>query len=75
QPRGHILNMGTGGSGRQVLSKLAAFILEMGIFQIEVTKKYKNGDLREDLKNLYKLTGIKQRMTIFIFSSEQIADV
>ncbi|XP_026839391.1 dynein heavy chain 2, axonemal [Drosophila erecta] len=75
QPRGHILNMGIGGSGRQVLTKLAAFILEMGVFQIEVTKKYKTGDFREDLKNLYKVTGIKQRLTIFIFSSDQIAEV
>ncbi|XP_026846886.1 dynein heavy chain 2, axonemal [Drosophila persimilis] len=75
QPRGHVLNMGIGGSGRQVLAKLAAFILEMGIFQIEVTKKYKTNDLREDLKNLYKLTGIKQRITLFVFSSEQIAEV
>ncbi|XP_064554393.1 dynein axonemal heavy chain 2 isoform X2 [Drosophila montana] len=75
QPRGHILNIGIGGSGRQVLAKLAAFILEMGIFQIEVSKKYKVGDLREDLKALYKVTGIKQRLTIFIFSSEQVAEL
>ncbi|XP_046868372.1 dynein axonemal heavy chain 2 [Drosophila willistoni] len=75
QPRGHMLNMGIGGSGRQVLSKLAAFIYEMGIFQIEVTKKYKMMDLREDLKQLYKLTGIKQHVTIFIFSNEQIAEI
>lgn len=75
QPRGHVLNIGIGGSGRQVLAKLAAFIYEMGIFQIEVSKKYKVFDLREDLKGLYKLTGIKQRLTIFIFSSEQVAEV
>ncbi|XP_030382586.1 dynein heavy chain 2, axonemal, partial [Scaptodrosophila lebanonensis] len=75
QPRGHMLNMGIGGSGRQVLGKLAAFILEMGIFQIEVTKKYKTGEFREDLKTLYKLTGVKQRLTVFIFSSEQVAEV
>lgn len=75
QPRGHILNIGIGGSGRQVLAKLAAFILDMGIFKIEVSKKYKVSDLREDLKELYKLTGIKQRITAFIFSSEQVAEV
>ncbi|XP_013098623.2 dynein axonemal heavy chain 2 [Stomoxys calcitrans] len=74
QPRGHMLNIGIGGSGRQVLVKLAAFILEMGVFQIEVTKKYKTQEFREDLKSLYKVTGVKQRPTIFIFSGEQVVE-
>ncbi|KAM7351793.1 dynein heavy chain 2, axonemal kl-2 isoform 2-T2 [Cochliomyia hominivorax] len=74
QPRGHVLNIGIGGSGRQVLVKLAAFILEMGVFQIEVTKKYKTQEFKEDLKNLYKLCGVKQRATVFIFSGEQVAE-
>ncbi|XP_023298158.2 dynein axonemal heavy chain 2 [Lucilia cuprina] len=74
QPRGHMLNIGIGGSGRQVLVKLAAFILEMGVFQIEVTKKYKTQEFREDLKTLYKLTGVKQRATVFIFSGEQVVE-
>lgn len=74
QPRGHMLNIGIGGSGRQVLVKLAAFILEMGVFQLEVTKKYKTQEFKEDLKKLYKLTGVKQRATIFIFSGEQVME-
>uniref|UniRef100_A0A1I8MW68 Dynein axonemal heavy chain 2 n=1 Tax=Musca domestica TaxID=7370 RepID=A0A1I8MW68_MUSDO len=74
QPRGHVLNIGIGGSGRQVLVKLAAFILEMGVFQIEVTKKYKTQEFKEDLKNLYKVTGVKQRATVFIFSGEQVVE-
>ncbi|KAL9923028.1 dynein heavy chain 2, axonemal kl-2 [Glossina fuscipes fuscipes] len=74
QPRGHMLNIGIGGSGRQVIVKLAAFILEMGVFRIEVTKKYKTPDFKKDLKNLYKTTGVKQRPTIFIFSGEQVVE-
>ncbi|XP_037928394.1 dynein heavy chain 2, axonemal [Teleopsis dalmanni] len=74
QPRGHMLNIGIGGSGRQVLAKMAAFICEIGIFQIEVTKKYKSHEFKEDLKNLYKSTGVKQRPTIFIFSGEQVVE-
>uniref|UniRef100_A0A1A9WUJ6 Dynein heavy chain AAA module D4 domain-containing protein n=1 Tax=Glossina brevipalpis TaxID=37001 RepID=A0A1A9WUJ6_9MUSC len=74
QPRGYMLNIGIGGSGRQVLVKLAAFILETAVFRIEVTKKYKTADFKEDLKNLYKVTGIKQRQTIFIFSGEQVVE-
>lgn len=74
QPRGHMLNIGIGGSGRQCLARLGAFICEMGIFQIEVTKKYKTQEFKEDLKQLYKGCGIKQRPTTFIFSGEQVAE-
>ncbi|XP_004521647.2 dynein heavy chain 2, axonemal [Ceratitis capitata] len=74
QPRGHVLNIGIGGSGRQALVRLAAFICEFGTFSIEVTKKYKTNEFKEDLKNLYKVTGIKQRGTVFLFSNEQVAE-
>lgn len=74
QPRGHMLNIGIGGSGRQVLARVAAHINEMGIFTIEVSKKYKAADFKEDLKTLYKMTGIKSRQMVFLFTGEQVAE-
>lgn len=71
---GHLLIVGIAGSGRQSLCKLAAFIAEMGIFQIKPTEKYKLIDFREDLKTLYKLTGIKGKSTIFLLSDHQLKD-
>jgi dynein heavy chain len=71
---GHLLIAGLAGSGRQSLCKLAAFIAEMGIFQIKPTEKYKLMDFREDLKTLYKLTGIKGKSTIFLLSDHQLKD-
>lgn len=45
--RGNMLLIGIGGSGRQSLSKLAAFICEYEVFQVEVTKQYRKQEFRE----------------------------
>lgn len=38
--RGHCFLVGVGGSGRHSLSRLSAFISDMNIFQLEVTKGF-----------------------------------
>lgn len=49
QPRGNMLLIGIGGSGRQSLSKLASFICLYTTFQIEISKNYKRGEFREGI--------------------------
>ena len=47
QPRGNMLLIGIGGSGRQSLSRLSAYIIGFKVFQIEVTKHYRKNEFRE----------------------------
>lgn len=45
--RGNMLLVGVGGSGRRSLSKIAAFICQYQVFQVEVTKQYRKLEFRE----------------------------
>ena len=47
QPRGNMLLVGIGGSGRQSLTKLAVSICEYSTFQIEVTRQYRKTEFRD----------------------------
>eukprot|EP01138_Halocafeteria_seosinensis_P001392 gb/GECG01001428.1/.p1 GENE.gb/GECG01001428.1/~~gb/GECG01001428.1/.p1 ORF type:complete len:4689 (+),score=693.48 gb/GECG01001428.1/:1-14067(+) len=74
-PRGNALLIGMGGSGRQSLTKLAAFLCDqMSVFQIEITKHYKLQDFREDMKSLYHRTGVDNKPTAFLFSDTQLKE-
>ncbi|VDM31109.1 unnamed protein product [Hydatigera taeniaeformis] len=74
QPRGNMLLVGVGGSGRNSVTKLAGHICRYKIFNIEVNKNYRKADFREDLKRLYRQTGVQCQSTLFLFSDTHVAE-
>uniref|UniRef100_A0A803VXV6 Dynein axonemal heavy chain 17 n=1 Tax=Ficedula albicollis TaxID=59894 RepID=A0A803VXV6_FICAL len=73
-PRGHALLVGVGGSGKQSLTRLAAFISNLETFQITLRKGYGLPDLKADLASLYLKAGLKGVGSVFLLSDAQLAD-
>uniref|UniRef100_A0A8C3LGS3 Dynein axonemal heavy chain 9 n=1 Tax=Chrysolophus pictus TaxID=9089 RepID=A0A8C3LGS3_CHRPC len=73
-PRGNALLVGVGGSGKQSLTRLAAFISSLEVFQITLRKGYGIPDLKVDLANLYVKAGVKNIGTVFLMTDVQVAD-
>ncbi|TYZ61865.1 hypothetical protein PybrP1_000798 [[Pythium] brassicae (nom. inval.)] len=70
--RGNLLLVGVGGSGRQSLTRLAAFIGGFKVLQIEVVKNYRASEFHDDIKKLYEQVGVQEQKTVFLFSDTQI---
>lgn len=47
-----ILCTGIGGSGRQSATRLATFMADYDLFQIEITRNYTKSEWREDVKKV-----------------------
>jgi dynein heavy chain, axonemal len=74
QQSGNIFLIGVGGSGRQSLSRLAAYIVQTTVFQIKITKNYRHIEFREDLKRLYRIAGIENKSTAFLLTDAEIVN-
>ena len=72
-PRGNALLIGVGGSGKQSLSRLAAFISGLEVFQIQLRKGYSIADLKADLAVLYMKAGVKNVPCMFLMTDAQFA--
>ncbi|XP_072114311.1 dynein axonemal heavy chain 6 isoform X1 [Mobula birostris] len=72
QERGNALLVGVGGTGKQSLTRLAAHICNYKCFQIELSRGYNYDSFHEDLRSLYKLAGVEDKDTVFLFTDTQI---
>ncbi|KAL2078484.1 hypothetical protein ACEWY4_026169 [Coilia grayii] len=73
-PRGNALLVGVGGSGKQSLSRLAASISNLEVFQITLRKGYGIPDLKLDLNAQYMKAGVKNVGTVFLMTDSQVAE-
>jgi len=73
-PKGCMLLVGVGGSGKQSLTKLASYCSGYNTFQITLTKSYNMGSLLDDLRVMYKQCGQAGIKTTFIFTEAEIKD-
>jgi dynein heavy chain len=58
QPRGNIMLIGVGGSGKQSLTKLGSYIYSMEFKQIEIVKGYGVKEFREFIKEMMFTSGV-----------------
>ena len=73
--RGHAFLVGVGGSGRHSLTRLSASLLNMNVFQLEVTKGFGLKQFREFLKVMYEMAAFRGKdklKTTFIFSDNDV---
>uniref|UniRef100_A0A665V5K8 Dynein, axonemal, heavy chain 11 n=1 Tax=Echeneis naucrates TaxID=173247 RepID=A0A665V5K8_ECHNA len=73
-PRGHGLLVGVGGSGKQSLTRLAAYISSVEVFQINLSKDYSIQDFKMDLAGLFLKTGMKNQRVALLLTDAHIPD-
>ncbi|XP_040982062.1 LOW QUALITY PROTEIN: dynein heavy chain 10, axonemal [Aquila chrysaetos chrysaetos] len=71
---GHALLVGVGGSGKQSLTRLAAYTARYEVFEIILSRGYGENNFREDLKNLYLKLGIENKSMVFLFTDAHVAE-
>lgn len=64
--------VGVGGSGKQSLSRLAAFISSLEVSQIQLKKGYGVADLKYELASLYLKSGLKNVGIMFLMTDAQV---
>lgn len=74
QPCGNALLIGVGGSGKQSLSNLAAFLLDYDVIRIMVSTSYTINDLKEDIRTMFTKAGVTGAQILFVLTDSQIVN-
>eukprot|EP00981_Chlorochromonas_danica_P009567 scaffold2734_cov243-Ochromonas_danica.AAC.5 len=73
-PSGNAMLIGVGGSGKQSLSRLAAFINGYEVRQLQVTGSFRVDDLLEAFREMFKQAGVKGIPILFLMTDTQVVD-
>jgi dynein heavy chain len=72
QPRGNLMLVGVGGSGKQSLTRLGCSMNEMACKMIALVRGYGINELREDIKLYMIEAGVAGKHTVWMFTDSQI---
>jgi dynein heavy chain len=72
QPRGNTMLIGVGGSGKQSLTTMAAYVAGMTLESIKITRGYGIAEFREDIKKYMLKAGVEDKDVVFLFTDSQI---
>ena len=74
QPRGNLMLIGVGGSGKQSLTRLSSFLIGYTLRQIELTKGFNEESFRDFLRDLLQQSGLEGEKIAFLFTDSQIQE-
>lgn len=66
--------IGVGGSGKQTLARLAAFISSLSVTQIQIKRGFGLLDMKDEIATLYMKVGLKNVASVFLISDAQLPD-
>ncbi|XP_067420874.1 dynein axonemal heavy chain 14 [Emydura macquarii macquarii] len=72
QPGGHMMQVGLDGNGKITCATLACYLSNCSLFRLCVTRSYSYTDFREDLKSIYRQTGLEGLNTVFLITDSDI---
>ncbi|ESN99365.1 hypothetical protein HELRODRAFT_67238 [Helobdella robusta] len=74
RPRGNMLLIGIGGSGKKSSAKFAAFLCSYNIFYFDVKKNYTLENFREDIKEVYKQAILSNKKILVLLMENAIGE-
>jgi dynein heavy chain len=74
QPRGHAMLIGVGGSGKQSLTRIAAYVCGADCRTLEIRRGYSIINFREDLRGMMEEAGVDGKEIVLLVTDSQVTN-